>query len=128
MTLVRLVPSLAQRSKMKRQQIIDNFEEVCLEINTLIEVEGNPPKYLWLLLEGEFDIYKKPESLFDKNKATDSSKLNLWSNPKDSGNLQIGCKVGIIKNFNLVCEDSLFFRQPLIYSIRCKTNVTAWRY
>ena len=44
--------------------------------NTLLEVEGTSPNYLWLLLEGEIEIFKRPESLYDINgKHTDSSML-----------------------------------------------------
>jgi len=54
--------------------------------------------------------------------------LKLWSNPADSGNEQIGIKVGVIKGKNLIAEDALFFKQPLIYSLKCSTPVLAWRY
>jgi CRP-like cAMP-binding protein len=127
--LKKLIPSFQMKSKNKRQSIVNNFEEVCLEDNTLLEIEGSSPRYLWFILNGEVDIYKRPESLYDKHgKPTDCKNLQLWQNPADSGNQSIGVKVGIIKDKNFVCEDALFFNQPLIYSMRCKHTVLAWRY
>lgn len=65
---------------------------------------------MWLILQGEIDLYKRPESLYDEfGKPTDSSKLHLWQNPADSGNAKIGVKAGIIKDKNLICEDALVF-------------------
>lgn len=36
--------------------------------------------------------------------------------------------MGIIKEKIFIAEDALFFKQPLIYSLRCKTSVLAWRF
>lgn len=126
--LLRLAPSLGQKSKTKRQQIVNGFQEVKLEPGTLLECEDKPPKYLWLILQGEVEIYKRPESLYDhEGQMTDSSGVNLWSNPNDSGNKMYGCKVGIIKDSNFICEDAIFFNQCLVYSVKTKTQVLAWR-
>lgn len=65
---------------------------------------------MWFIIKGEVDIYRRPESLYDsKGKPTDSSKISLWSNPSDSGNLKIGVRVGTIKEYNFIAEDALFF-------------------
>ena len=75
------------KSKFKRQQIVNGFEEIYLEDNTLLETEGSQPKYLWFILKGEVEIFKRPESLYDESgKPTESKNLKLWQNPADSGN------------------------------------------
>lgn len=48
--LVKLAPSLSQRSRMKRIQITNGFEEVEVERGQTMEVEGTQPSYLWLLI------------------------------------------------------------------------------
>lgn len=85
--LCRLIPALSMRSKTKRQSVVNSFEEVALEKNCLLEVEGTAPKYLWLLLQGEMDVFKRPETLYDaEGKKTNCANLKLWQNPTDSGN------------------------------------------
>jgi hypothetical protein len=36
--------------------------------------------------------------------------------------------MGVIRAINLVGEDAVMFQQPLIYSLKTKTQVLAWRY
>lgn len=50
-----------------------------LEIGAHLETEGKTPKYLWLILNGEVDVFKRPETLYDtEGKLTNSSGLELW--------------------------------------------------
>ena len=44
------MPMLKQKSKSKRDQMINNWEEVEVGPNTVLETEAEPAKYIWLLL------------------------------------------------------------------------------
>jgi hypothetical protein len=57
----------------------------------------------------------------------DTSKVSNFINPATAGDLLIGTKVGSMKQYNFLCEDALFFRQPLIYSLKAKTRTLLWR-
>lgn len=48
--LTGFFPSLPDKSKFKREQIINSFEEVLLEKDQLLEIEGEQPNYMWLVL------------------------------------------------------------------------------
>ncbi len=47
--------------------MITFWEEVIVEPNTNIESEGDPPNFLWVLLKGEVNVFKRPESMYDEN-------------------------------------------------------------
>lgn len=51
----------------------------------------------------------------------------MFINPADSGSEKMGLNMGTINKLNLLCEDAVVFDQPLIYSIRSKTQLLAWR-
>lgn len=57
----------------------------------------------------------------------DTSKVTNFINPATAGDLLIGTKVGSMKQYSFLCEDALFFRQPLIYSLKAKTRALLWR-
>ena len=60
----QLVSPFGQRSVNKRREVIDSFEEMQLDLQTTLALEGTPPSHLFLLLSGEVTVFKKPEALF----------------------------------------------------------------
>lgn len=69
--LLKLIPEFAHRGKAKRQAFINCFEEVLLQKGTLLEQEGQPPKYFWIIIEGDIALFKRPESLYHDGKVID---------------------------------------------------------
>ena len=95
---------------MKRLQITNGFEEVEVEKGQVLELEGQKPKYLWLILQGEIDIFKRIESVYsEQGRATDTRNVSLFVNPKTAGDIKIGSKVSSLQPYNLLCEDAIFF-------------------
>lgn len=77
--MFQLMPLLKQRSKSKRDQMISNWEEVVVDPNTVLEIESESAKYMWLLLRGEVSVMKRPESIYDENgKPTDVKQIALF--------------------------------------------------
>ncbi len=76
----------------------------------MMEVEGLRPKYLWLILQGEVDFYKRIESVYsEQGIAADTRNVSNFINPKTGGDGLIGSKVGTMKQYNFLSEDALFF-------------------
>ncbi len=120
--LSSLFPSFAEKSKFKREQIMNTFEEVLIEKDQIIELEGELPNYMWLVLRGELSVFKWLESLFDEQgRPVDLRNLKLFSDPLHAGHQNFGARVGVFKSISLVCEDAVMFQQPLIYSLKTKS-------
>lgn len=84
---------------------------------------------MWLVLRGELSVFKRLESLFDEQgRLVDLRNLKLFSDPLHAGHQNLGARVGVFKSISLVCEDAVMFQQPLIYSLKTKSQVLAWRY
>ena len=116
------MPMLKQKSKRKRDQMISNWEEVVVGPNTVLETEAEPAKYIWLLLQGEVSVLKRPESIYDENgKPTDVKQIALFQNPVDSNSQKFGLVMGTIKEANLLADDSIVFGQSMMYSLKTKT-------
>jgi hypothetical protein len=65
--------------------MISNWEEVVVDPNTVLETESESAKYMWLLLQGEVSLLKRPESIYDENgQPTDVKEIALFQNPVDS--------------------------------------------
>ena len=47
--------------------------------------------------------------------------------PQDSNTEQFGVAVGSLMAPCLLCEDSIFFKQPMLYSLQAKSKVLVWR-
>ena len=102
--------------------MISNWEEVIVDPNTVLETEAEPAKYMWLLLQGEVNVMKRPESIYDENgKPTDVKQLALFQNPVDSNSQKFGVVMGVIKGANLLADDAIVFSQSMMYSIKTKT-------
>lgn len=122
------MPTLKNKSKSKREQMVRNWEEVVINPNTVLEVEAQPAKYIWLLIQGEVTVYKRPESIYDEyGKPTDVKQIDLLPNPIDSNCQKFGMIMGTIKEENLLSDDSVVFNQPMMYSLKTKTQIIAWR-
>lgn len=104
------------------------WEEITVEQDTLLELESTQPKYIWILLEGEVSVYKRPESMYDESgNPTDVKKIAMFPNPVDSNSKKLGMCMGAINQVNLLADDAVMFRQALIYSLKTKTRILAWR-
>lgn len=83
------MPKLALKSKSRRNQIFQMFEEVVLAKNMVLESQDMPCKYLWLIIEGEVGVFKKVDHAYDlqgDGKVVDCSEVELFQNPADGGN------------------------------------------
>ena len=104
------------------------MQEVEFEPNELLEVEDTKPKFLYLILQGDVTLFKRPESLYTVDgKRIKTDDIKYWANPKDSGNDRIGVPVSYMKAKCLIAEDAIFFKQPLYYSVKTHTHVVALR-
>ena len=66
-------PCFASVTKKKKMTILQDFEEVAyhggpggFRPGTVLEREGDEPKYLYLILHGELMIYKKISGLYEE--------------------------------------------------------------
>lgn len=64
--LLKQMPSLAQKSYNKRQQVMNSFEEVEYKAETILELEGMHTNFIYLIVKGEVKLMRKPENLYDK--------------------------------------------------------------
>ena len=79
-------------------------------------------------MKGTIALYKRPESLYTAaGKRIKTDEIPYWSNPKDSGNGNIGVPVTYLEAHALVGEDAIFFRQKLSYSVKTHTRVVVLR-
>ena len=98
------------------------------EPNELLEIEDTKPKFLYLTLQGDVTLFKRPESLYTvTGKRIKTDDIECWANPKDSGNGTIGVPVTYMKAKCLIAEDAIFFKQNLNYSVKTHTHVVALR-
>lgn len=75
------------------------------------------------MYRGEVMFFKRPESLYDDNeKRIKINDLENIENPKDSGHERFGLVTGTFKGQTLLCEDSIVFKDKLMYSVVTKTN------
>ena len=63
--LNKLIPDLDKKSKSRRMQISRAFTEVHLAKGTVLENESSYAKFFWILIDGEIDVYKKPDFIYD---------------------------------------------------------------
>ena len=97
------------------------------EPNTLLEIEGTQPKFVYIVMQGSLTLFKRPESMYDtEGYLINVDEIEFQSNPKDSGNSQIGQKMTTIKH-GLVGEDAVIFNQKLAYSIKSNERVNVLR-
>ncbi len=90
--------------------MISFWEEVTVEPNTVIETEATSPTYMWLILEGEVSVFKRPESIYDENgNLTDVKEVALFPNPVDSNSTKLGIYMGGIMETNLLADDAIVF-------------------
>ena len=83
---------------------------------------------MWLLLDGEISVFKRPESMYEENgNPTNVKQITLFQNPVDSKNEKMGLFMGTIKEVSLLADDAIVFSQPMIYSLKTKTCVLAWK-
>ena len=45
--------------------MIESFKEVEYEPDNILEIEGNEPQNLYLLMRGEVTFFKRPEGLYN---------------------------------------------------------------
>ena len=67
--LCYVLPYCSEITKLKKRNILASFEEVEYYSNdTILEQEGQDPQYVYWILEGSINIYKKIPGLYqDKN-------------------------------------------------------------
>ena len=81
------VPGLDMKGANRKRIIIEQFEEYEFEPDTLLETEGQKPKYVYIILQGSLVLYKRPESMYNaKGKLISVDDIAFQTNPKDSGN------------------------------------------
>jgi hypothetical protein len=113
------MPSLAQKSYNKRQQVMNSFQEVEFKHETILELEGMHTNYIYLILKGEVTLMRKPENLYDKKTGKMVkvyTQLKCVVDPHTSGTDKLGVAVCKIKGENFLCEDGALFNQPLSYT------------
>ena len=109
-TILKMLPKLEKYSNSKRVKTVNSFQEIIQEPNTLLEIEDHNPGFVYILLDGVIDFYKRAESLYDVNgRRVDSSDIPHMTNPVDSGNQKIGLKISSVKQPALLCEDAVIF-------------------
>ena len=64
-----LMPALAYKGFLKRQEILNRFEEVLLRPDTLLETQNTEPSYLWLILKGDCTVFQRPPGLYPNDKS-----------------------------------------------------------
>ena len=93
----------------------------------MLEEEGGNPKYVYLILEGSLTLFKRPESMYDKQgRQIKVHEIDLQVNPKHSGNTKVGVQMTQV-NHGLVCEDAVSFGEPLSYSVKTKQQSVLFR-
>ncbi len=94
----------------------------------MLESEERHPNYLWVLLSGTVALHKRADIMYTQSgESIDISKVPLWRNPADCGDQKLGARITLINASNLLADDSLVFKQPLLYSIKCESSVLGWR-
>ena len=91
------MPYYSEITKTKKKNILQNFEEVEYHSKgTILEREGCPAEYIYIILRGEIQLYKKLPQLYQKNcpdheleaqlvNITEKKPLQLFVDPKDAG-------------------------------------------
>ena len=74
---------------------------------------------------------KRPESLY-RDQGTGAlikvRHLENMTNPALNGESALGVELGVVKGETLLCEEALFFFQPLSYSVVAKTDLLVYRF
>lgn len=125
-----LNPSLKLSSRGRRFLAINSFEEVVFSNGVVLEAQGTMPSYVYLLLEGSVALYHKPHRLscpIDDAPAVQQNFIENWQDPKDSGNQRVGSKITMMDGPIFIAEDSVLFKQALMYSIRTESKCLIWR-
>lgn len=93
----------------------------------MLEIEGEEPRHLYVLLDGEVTLYKRPEALYDIDaRRIKVDQIDCVANPKDAGEERLGLPMLTLKGPTLLGEDSIVFRDRLTYSLATKTKVIAY--
>lgn len=67
--LTKIMPYYSEITKTKKKNILQNFEEVEYHSKgTILEREGLPAEYMYIILRGEIQLYKKLPDLYDKSR------------------------------------------------------------
>ena len=106
------MPSLAQKSYNKRQQVLNSFEECEYQFDSILELEGLKTNYIYLILKGEVKLMRRPENLYDKKTGKIIkvyNQLQCVVDPQTSGTEKLGIVVCSIKGENFLCEDAALF-------------------
>ena len=80
-----------------------------------------------MLLSGEVTVFKNPVALFQGVAQVLDAKLNYVHSPQDSNTELFGVAVGSLMAPCLLCEDSIFFKQPMLCLLQVKSKVLVWR-
>lgn len=68
-----------------------NFWVKDVEAGEILEVEGRDPTRIYIILQGQVGLYKRPESLYSKEgKLVNPEGIQNLLNPRTCGNLKIG--------------------------------------
>lgn len=136
---ITLIPNLRQISHNRRHKLINSFKEMVrtllnpcvpnlflqeLDAGNVLELEGQEPRFLYVMLRGEVTLYKRPEALYEdiSQRRIKIDQIDCLTNPKDAGEERLGLPMGTLKGNTLLCEDSIVFRDKLIYSLVTKTK------
>ena len=101
------MPRLGEKLSNKKRNILEALEEVEYQPGHLIEQEDNTPTYFYFILRGEVNLYKRPESMYTSTKErVKADDIDLFQNPRDSGNEKIGLAIGSMKGPCFVGDDA----------------------
>lgn len=89
-----------------------------------MEREGCPAEYLYIILKGEIELYKKLPQLYERScpvhelearlvNITEKKPLQLFVDPKDAGKKYQGACIGVLGGSEtLAGEDAALHKQP----------------
>jgi hypothetical protein len=72
------------------------------------------------------NFYKQPEALYSPTQGYIDVKIPNMISPKEAGSSKYGCQVGSMHAPVMLCEDSIFFKQPSMYSLETSTKAVLW--
>ena len=114
-----LIAPFAGRSNNKRQETIAQFEELRLDSSQVLEQEGLKAKFVYILLNGEVQFYKKPHAFYQEAISQPVNvDIPLFNNPSNGESPTIGLMAGKMVAPCLLCEDAVFFKQPMLFSLK----------
>ena len=107
--------------------MLNNFEEFESKEETVLEVEGVKPKYMYWIITGSVYLHKKIKAKTHKFEPIEApmNKIGI----SDNLSLKHGPRIGAFNGPHvLACEDATMFDEELRYTLVSSSDLVAWRY